>query len=346
MISHTASARQFRRVLAILFLFAIAAGTIWTFRPEHSSPGLVLYAATGYAPEVARAFTRKTGISVTLINMSTGPLLARVSAEGHRPAWSLVWFDGDAAAAALDHAGLLAKQSIPPLSWTASGRALLPADGSYTPTGITLAGVFMLPVGAGLPADPWGWLQAPDATGHFGLANPQLSGPAYVTLAGMLAQHGGWPQGQGYVDGLQKNGMRLYPVNGSVLQALEAHQISIAVVQSSAAFALANKNHAYRVVIPTPAAILPSVIAIAADQNPARTAQAEAFIRFVMSPEIQKLRMSSSVSDSLYWPVTEDAPAPSHLPPLAGITLLRLDPIDWGRREAEIGTWFDGITQP
>jgi iron(III) transport system substrate-binding protein len=341
-----------RLVLAILLLLG-AGGTVWLFRPLQAKGGLVLYAATGYAPDVAQAFTRRTGIAVTVISSSTGPLLARVSAEGHRPAWSLVWFDGDAAAAALDRAGLLARHTVPALDFAPFARPLIPADGAYTPTGVTLAGVFSIRSTPGrgapgsTPADPnWNSLLSPAERGQFGMTNPQLSGPAYQFLASLLADHGGWPAGQAFVRALHANAMRILPTNPSAELALQTHQISLAMVQSSAAFKLALHDPAYRVVIPEPATLLPSVIAIAAHLPPAREAAAEAFVRFAMSPAIQKLRMDEGSSDSLYWPVTADAPAPPHLPPLSAITLATLDPVAWGAREAVIGTWFEGIMRP
>lgn len=333
-----------RLLLALcLLLGVVAAG--WTFRPFNSHAGLVLYSSMGYAPEVVDAFIHQTGIPVTLVDMSTGPLLARVSAEGHRPAWSLVWFDGDAAAVALDRSGLLARQTVPPLPFTQLGGALVPADGAYTPTGVTLAGVFSvrthdasLPPGLG-----WNSLTLPAETGQFSMGDPELSGPAYFILASMLEQHGGWPQGQVYVTALQQNGLRMNPTNSGVELALQTHQVNISIVQSSAAFALA-RNPAYRVVIPGRSAVLPSVIASAAGLPPDKAKDAEAFIRFVMTPEVQQLRMRAHTADSFFWPVTSDAPVPA-LPPLSGIPVIMLDPASWGRHEAEIGAWFTGMTQ-
>ncbi len=111
-----------RRMVLALCLALLGIGTIWTFRPTYSGSTLVLYAAVGYAPQVVSAFMKQTGIPVTVINMSTGPLLARVSAEGHRASWSLVWFDGNAAATALDQSGLLAHNTTPALPWTPLGQ--------------------------------------------------------------------------------------------------------------------------------------------------------------------------------------------------------------------------------
>ena len=95
-----------------------------------SRGGLVLY-ATGDGPQrVAQAFTRQTGVPVTFVRLSAGPLLARIAAEGARPGWTLAWFDGDTAAATLDRAGLLARGAAPTADWSPLGRWLLPVDGA------------------------------------------------------------------------------------------------------------------------------------------------------------------------------------------------------------------------
>jgi iron(III) transport system substrate-binding protein len=333
-----------RRTVLALCLALLGFGMVWTFRPVSSGSALVLYAAVGYAPQVVRAFMEQTGIRVTVINMSTGPLLARVSAEGRRADWSLVWFDGDAAATALDQGGLLARHTTQALPWTRLGQALLPADGAYTPTGVTLAGVFSVPKSRAAEPLDWNTLLTQAERGKFGLSNPQLSGPAYMLLANLLAVHGGWPQGQGFVRALQQNGMQLYPVNGDNELALQTRQTDLAVVQSSAAYALAKRDPAFAVVLPPRPAILPSVIAIAANLSPRQRAAAEAFIRFAMSPKIQALRLASHTSDALYWPVTEGIAPPPGLPKLDNLPVTILNPALWGAREATIGAWFDQVT--
>lgn len=332
-----------RRIVFALCLALLGFGTFWTFRPTQAASTLVLYTAVGYAPQVAQAFMRQTGIPVTVISMSTGPLLARVSAEGRRAGWSLVWFDGNAAAAALDQSGLLAPHTSPALPWTKLGQTLLPADGAYTPTGITLAGVFSVRKSKAAALD-WAALLAPAESGKFGIANPQFSGPAYLLLANMLQLHGGWPQGQAYLRALRQNGLQLYPTNPSTELALQTGQIDLALTQSSAAYTLARHDSAFTVVLPPFPAVLPSVIAIAAALPPNQRAEAEAFIRFAMSPKIQALRMAAPSPDALYWPVTTDAPPPPSLPALGGVALTLLNPAEWGANEAAIGAWFDRLT--
>lgn len=331
-----------KRILIVaVLLVVVVAGSLWALWPR-GRRGLVLYSAVDYGPEVAAAFTKKTGIPVTAIRLSTGALLARISAEGKRPAWTLAWFDGDQAAAALDKAGLLARHTVPPLSWNARGRALLPPDGSYTPTGLTLAGAFTYRPSI-LPQPPASWadLTRADLNGAVGMNNPAISGPMYPLLAGLLGQGGGWPQGQAFVLALKHNGLHVYAKNDNTLAALRAGDIKVAITQSSAAWYLAARDPSLRVVVPKPSFALPSVAIVAAGVSPKVRAEAERFIRFAMAPATQQLRMRKGEADGFYWPLTTNAPAPvKGLPPLQSVDVTVLDPNRWGPLESQVNQWF------
>lgn len=327
-------------ILITLSVVVIAAG-MWALWPRNRQ-ALVLYSAVDYGPEVAQAFTRATGIKVKAIRLSTGALLARVSAEGTRPAWDMVWFDGDEAAAALDSAGLLARQTTPDLDWNAQGKALLPQDGSYTPTGLTLAGAFTYRVGT-LTNPPTSWqdLNSPSLHGKIGMNNPAISGPMYPLLAGLLSQGGGWPAGQSLVLALKHNGLQVYPKNANTLAAMRAGDIKVAVTQSSAAWYMASAHPELKVTLPKPSFALPSVLAVAQGVSPKVRAEAEKFIRFAMAPDTQRLRMSKGEADGFYWPLTQGAPAPvSVLPALSSIDVKHLNPAHWGPIESQVNHWF------
>jgi iron(III) transport system substrate-binding protein len=330
-----------RRLTAIVVvLCAIVAGALFVLWPRHRE-SLTLYSAVDYGSAVAHAFTAQTGVEVNVVNLSTGGLLAKVSAEGKRPAWALAWFDGDMAAAALDQAGLLERGAAPALPYTALGKSLAPADGAYTPTGLTLAGAFTYKP-AELASPPAGWsdLLSPGLNGAVGMNNPAISGPTYPILAGMLSQAGGWPAGQSYVLALAHHGLHVYAKNANTLAAIGQGDIKVAVTQSGAAWYLAAKDPTLKVGIPSPSFALPSVIALAPGQSPERKALAQRFIRFVMSAKTQQLRMSQGKGDSYYWPLTMDVAAKSALPPLETLTVKTLDAADWGARESEINAWF------
>lgn len=329
------------RLLAIAVLFiAIIGGALALLWPRQQS-GLVLYSAVDYGPQVAAAFTKQTGIPVHVIDLSTGALLAKISAEGHHPAWTMAWFDGDMAAAALDAAGLVERHSVPKLNFTALGRSLVPADGSYTPTGLTLAGAFSYhPAQLADVPTSWQGLLNPALAGGVGMNNPAISGPTYPILAAMLAQAGGWPKGQAFVKQLIAAGLHNYTKNANTLAALRSGEIKLAVTQSSAAWFVAARDPSLRVQIPDPSFALPSVIVAAQGLNPKEARLVARFIRFASSAKIQTLRMRTGNADGYYWPLIKGIRALHHLPRLATLHVVHLDPRLWGPRESRINAWF------
>jgi len=318
-----------------------------------SQSGLVIYSSVGSAQIVATEFTKETGIRTTVIPLSTGPLLARISAEAHHPRWSVAWFEGDGAAAALDQMHLLQRGPTPDLDWTPFGQTMQPRNGAYIVTGYTLAGVFLSRASRGQqPAAAWPDLIAQERTRlgnqkpcaddvcSLGIADPALSGPAYPMLAGLLATCGGWPQGQGLVRQALATGMRLFPSNPSVVLALRSRELEIAVVQSSAAYALVAKDPSFRVQVPRPAAVLPSVVMIAADTDATHRTMARRFETFLMQPRIQTLRLHQGSTDHLFWPVTRDV-VQTELPTLDPTEVKHLDPAIWGPQQNAIISWFE-----
>ena len=323
-----------RKLIAAGFaaiILVIAGLLLW----PASSPGLVLYTGLDYGPAVAAAFTKETGIKVSAIRLSTGSLLARIVAQGGHPDSDTGLFDGATPAAALDAKGLLAHDMPAPSNLTATGQSLLSADAAFAPTGFTLAGVFIsAPARLANPPGNWDALLAAPCQGLVGMNDPSISGPTYPMLAGMLDHAGGWPQGQAYVLALQANGLHMFDANGATLAALKAQAISLAIVQSSAAIYFAAHNPGYRITVPSPAYVLPSVMVEAKGVSAAKRKEIARFLAFAMRPDIQKLRQDKGGSDGNFWPITTGAPA------LSGLNLVTLDPVRWGKLETTVNSWF------
>ncbi len=319
---HTARLRGL--AVATLALIAFATVALWpAARVE-----LVLYATLDSAPAIAEAFTEETGIPVRVVRLSTGPLLARIAAEGHRPNWTLAWFEGDIAAAALDRAGVLERHIPSQVPWNAVGRALVPASGSWVPTGVTLAGARIVRKGS---------------AGPMGMPDPSISSAAYPLLAGMLHEAGGWPAGRERVAQLLTGRIRLAPTGPALIAQLEAGRIGSALIQSSTAYALARSDPSIEVIVPRRAVLLPSVLMIAREAAADRREDADRFIAFVLSPRAQRLRLDSGAVDSHYWPVVEGVQAREPLPPLSTLSTVHLDPDHWAPLQARVLAWFEPI---
>jgi iron(III) transport system substrate-binding protein len=314
--------------------------------PQQSSAAtvpLVVYSAQGYDSAMTKAFTQATGIPVKLDDNSTGPLLTQIEASKNNPNWGLLWVDGATAFAGLDTQGLLMKGFEPNVQWNSLGTQSLPADKSYTPTGITLmAALAYNKQKVKTPPTSWQALLGSQWKGQVGMNDPSQSGPTFPFIAGMMNYLGGLSQGESYYTKLKANGLIIHPTNGPTLQALTSGEINIALVQSSAAIgaALGDKNIGIEYL--DPVTLLPSAIGIDAKAPAAEQAEAEKFIDFVLSPAGQKVMQSGDpTGDSLYYPVLQGVnPLPS-LPSLASTTTQTINPYTWGPQEGTINTWFD-----
>jgi iron(III) transport system substrate-binding protein len=304
---------------------------------------LVVYSAQGYDQAEVTAFHKATGIPVKLDDNSTGPLLTQIEASKNNPNWGLLWVDGTTAFAGLDTQGLLQKGFEPKANWNSLGLQSLPADKSYTPTGVTLmAALVYNKTKVTNPPASWQQLLSSQWKGDVGMNDPSQSGPTYPFIAGMMNHLGGVSQGESYFTKLKSNGLIIHPTNGPTLQALTSGQIKLALVQSSAGIGAVLGDKQLTVKYLDPVTLLPSAIGIDAKAPAAERSEAEKFIEFVLSPAGQKVMQSGDpTGDSLYYPVLQGVnPLPS-LPSLASVQTQSINPYKWGPMEATINTWFD-----
>ena len=164
-----------------------------------SNPGFVLYAAEGYDHAAVKAFNAThPGFTVTLNDNSTGPLLEQIQAEGNNPKWGVLWVDGATAFAELDDEGYLVKHSVPNVSFNSLGKANVPADGSFTPTGLTVTGALCYNSAAVRASQlPRTWAQLTEAKykGMLGMNDPSQSGPTFPLIAGVMNELGNYKSG-------------------------------------------------------------------------------------------------------------------------------------------------------
>jgi iron(III) transport system substrate-binding protein len=304
---------------------------------------LVLYSAQGYDSAMSKAFTKATGIPVSLDDNSTGPLLTQIEASKNNPKWGLLWVDGATAFAGLDTQGLLMKGFEPNVSWNALGQASVPSDKSYVPTGVTIMGIVAYnKTKVPNPPSTWQALLSSSWKGQVGMNDPSQSGPTFPLIAGVMNYLGGVSAGEKYFSTLKSNGLVIHPTNGPTLQALTSGQINLALVQSSAAIGATFTDKNIGIKYLDPATLLPSALGIDAKAPAAEQAEAEKFIEYVLSPAGQKVMQSGDpTGDSLYYPVLNGvSPLPS-LPSLASVKTQTINPYTWGPQEATVNTWFD-----
>jgi iron(III) transport system substrate-binding protein len=328
-----------------------------------SNPGFVLYSAQGYDHAAVTAFNAThPGFTVTLNDNSTGPLLEQIQAEGNNPKWGALWVDGATAFAELDDRGLLEKHSVPNVSFNPLGKANVPADGSYTPTGLTVTGALCYNsavVKANQLPSTWAQLTEAKYKGVLGMNDPAQSGPTFPLIAGVMNELGAYKSGsttkavaagKTFFSTLSKNGLLVSSTNGPTLGAMEQGSISMAVVQSSACYGdeLNGSFPAIRVKYLNYSIALPSAIGIDAKQPLIVRDDAKKFVDWVMSPAGQKVMQTGDPEgDSLFWPVLNgENPANKVIPALSTTHAITISPYVWGPLESSINSWFDQDVVP
>lgn len=303
---------------------------------------LVIYAAHGAAEKEADAFTKMTGIPTKIVADSTGPLVAKIQAETNNPQWSLFWADGSEAFAALDQQGQLVRGYKPDVPRNELGTSVIPANGSYIPTGATLMAAVVYDSKV-VPNPPTSWddLLKPEWKGAVGMNNPAISGPTYPFVAGMMQQLGGEDQGKAYFKKLKDNGLHVYTTNKVTLTGLGAGEIKLALIQSSAALGAMAKTPSLKIAFLPKVSVLPSNIGIDAKRPMQEQTEAKMFAEFVLSPQGQEImKGADATGDSLYYPlVTGVEPLPA-LPPISSVPTQVVDAYVWGAKANEVNQWF------
>jgi iron(III) transport system substrate-binding protein len=313
-----------------------------TLGGSSKSVPLVVYSAQGYDSAMVRAFQKSTGIPTKLIDDSTGPLLARVQAERANPQWGVLWVDGDEPFAALDRQGMLVRRFQPQVRYTAAGQAVVPADKSYVPTGLTVtAAVVYDETKTPEPPTSWQELLSPEWKGAVGMNDPSVSGPTYPFVAGRFAGLGGLSEGQGFFSALKGNGLHVFKANADTLHALQTGQIKVALIQSSVGIAAGLKAPHIKTTYLPKVTSLPSVIGINAKAPKKVQEEAKQFASFVLSAEGQQVMLTGDASgDSLYWPIVSGVSPNAGLPSLDSVPTQAIDPYIWGPQESAINSWF------
>ncbi len=321
-----------------------------------TGPTLVVYSAQGYDKAAVAAFNAThPGFSVTLNDNSTGPLLQQIQAEGHNPKWGVLWVDGATAFAALDRQGFLAKGIVPKANFNAVGKANIPADGSYVPTGLTATGALVYDsaqISAAQLPKTWAQLTAAKYKGMVGMNDPTQSGPTYPLIAGLMNYLGHYSKGstaaavkagEAFLTKLKANGLVINATNGPTIGAIQSHTIKMAIIQSSAGYGQELTTlPSLRVAYLNPAIALPGVVGIDGLMPKTVRAEAQKFVNWLLSPAGQHaMQTGDPQGDSLFWPVLNgEKPANKVLPPLSSVPMMTINPYVWGPLENTVNTWF------
>lgn len=257
-----------------------------------ASNTLVLYQASGYAQAVANAFQKKTGITVDVVHLATGPLAAKIEAEGKYPQWDVAWFDDNTTMEALGNLGLLNTKWKPNdlNNYTKAGRKVVPANYEYFPMGYTAAAAMAYntqSVPASQAPKTWQDLLNPAFKGAVAMNNPAISGPTYPFVAGILQQQG-LKAGEHFFQELKNSGLQVYAKNGPTIQALVTGQAKVALAQDAALIGEKLQGAPIKIVYPKSGVYqLENVMGIA--KNAPDKKAAEEFVQFCLTRQAQNI---------------------------------------------------------
>lgn len=306
--------------------------------------GFTLYSAQGYDSDTAKAFQQQTGITVKLVDDSTGNLLAKISAEGNNPQWDATWFDGNVTMQTLDDQNLLLKWDSPNISnYTSLGSSVVPSDHAYYPTGITAAGAIVYNLkhvpAVGLPKD-WSDLLKPEYKNLTAENDPAFSGPAFPFIAGIAQIMGSEDQGKQFFSQLKANGVKIFQTNDPTLNSVETGAREFAIIQDSAYYSAKKAGQPLGIIYPSSGvAALPAEIGISA--NGKHQTCAKQFVNWLLSSGGQTVMVNHDPTDGdTYFIEIITGVTPVVSRQIDGIKFVTLDVPKWAGVEAELKQWF------
>lgn len=305
---------------------------------------LVVYEASGYASAVAHAFEKKTGIAVKLVHLATGPLSAKIEAEGRYPQWDIAWFDDQTTMEALDRLGLLNTGWAPGDigNYTSQGRSMVPSNESYFPMGYTAAAVIAYNPKVLPPSQvpkTWSNLLAPEFRNSVAMNNPSISGPTYPFLAGIIQEKGLKAAKQFFLS-LKQNGLQVYAKNGPTIQALLTGKVKIALAQDAALIGERATGSSIRLVYPSSGTFMLENVMGMSKNAPDKNA-AERFIEYCLTPQAQRIMSNPQLggSDSYRTSLIKGV-TPVPLVHTAGVKWVNLNTVAAAKERTSALQWF------
>ena len=285
-------------------------------------------------------FKEATGYEVEVVVGNGAETMSRIAAEKSNPQWDVVWIDSMYDVYNLSKDGDLMTdievENADNLTEFAS--ALVPENKCFYPTGIHAAGVLVY------RNDVYSEEEAPKTfeeladekyAGKVGMADPGVAAPAYP-LAAYFMDEMGMEGGQEYFSTMFSQGLKVFPKNPQVVQALASGEINVAMLQESNAYDMVASGEPISIVWPENGA--PGSTRVAAVS--AATSQpevAKAFVNFLLDPETQQALINTG-DEGFFEPSVE------------GVTLkeerdadakLAVADVEFGaENEAEIKAWF------
>ena len=285
-------------------------------------------------------FKEATGYDVEVVVGNGAETMSRIAAEKSNQQWDVVWIDSMYDVYNLSKDGdLMTDIEVEnAANLTEFASALVPENKCFYPTGAHAAGVLVY------RNDVYSEEEAPKTyaeltdekyAGKVGMADPGVAAPAYP-LAAYFMDEMGLEGGQEYFSTMFSQGLKVFPKNPQVVQALASGEISVAMLQESNAYDMVASGEPISIVWPEDGAPASTRVA-AISASTSQPEVAKAFVNFLLDPETQQALVNTG-DEGFFEPSVE------------GVTLkeerdanaqLAVADVEFGaENEADIKAWF------
>ena len=285
-------------------------------------------------------FKEATGYDVEVVVGNGAETMARIETEGDNPQWDVVWLDSMPSIYSMGQRGMLMEnvevdnaKNLKPYY-----QEIVPENKSYYPTGAHAAGVIAYRTDVyteETAPKTWDDLIKAEFKDQLGMADPSVAAPAFPFVAWFFNDRD-MEGGEAYFSKLFDQGLKIYPKNPQVVQALASGEITAAALQESNAYGMVNSGEPIGIIWPEEGA--PASVRVAAIS--AKTEQpeiAKAFVNFLLDPETQQ-KIIDSGDEGYFEPSAEGAEPKADR--AADAKLVYADAAWASEHEGEIKEWF------
>lgn len=306
--------------------------------PVQTKP-LIVY-LNDFDDVIADMFKEATGYDVEVVSGNGAEIMSRIAAEKGNPQWDVVWIDSMYDVYNLAGDGELMTDFEPEnaVNLTDFSKTLVPENKCMYPTDIHAAGVLVY------RNDVWSEADAPktfaDLTDEkykdqVGMADPGVAAPAYP-LAAYFMDTLGLEAGEEYFTTLFDHGLKVFPKNPQVVQALAGGDISIAMLQETNAYDMVASGEPITIIWPEDGA--PGSTRVAAISAQSEQPEiAKMFVNFLLDAKTQQALVDTG-DEGYFEPSVNGVNAKAERDPNAKLAVA--DEVFGAENEADIKAWF------
>lgn len=306
--------------------------------PVQTKP-LIVY-LNDFDDVIADMFKEATGYDVEVVSGNSAEIMSRIAAEKGNPQWDVVWIDSMYDVYNLAGDGELMTDFEPEnaVNLTDFSKTLVPENKCMYPTDIHAAGVLVY------RNDVWSEADAPktfaDLTDEkykdqVGMADPGVAAPAYP-LAAYFMDTLGLEAGEEYFTTLFDHGLKVFPKNPQVVQALAGGDISIAMLQETNAYDMVASGEPITIIWPEDGA--PGSTRVAAISAQSEQPEiAKMFVNFLLDAKTQQALVDTG-DEGYFEPSVNGVNAKAERDLNAKLAVA--DEVFGAENEADIKAWF------